>query len=111
MSVRTLSGTYDYPSRSRQELYGDDLLVSIYWEGNLMFCAPAMFRVPASMNWADFMAGVVNTWAAIDPDHDPAASRSWTLDGEKLAPRADASLADLGVGHKSLLVMRIEDFS
>lgn len=106
MPVTAITTNYEFPSRSRQELYGDKLLVSVYWEGNLTFCAPAMFPVPRTMTWAAFLAGVVEPWAAMDPDYQPGGSRNWTLDGQAFVPEDDKALVELGIGHKSLLSFR-----
>ena len=38
MAVKALYD-YDYPSKDRQELFGDDMLVNVLWTGNMMFCA------------------------------------------------------------------------
>jgi phenol hydroxylase P4 protein len=104
MAVRSI-GAYDFPSRSRAELYGDDQLVHVYWNHNMFLCAPSCFRAPKAMPWAVFLAEVVHPVFAADPDFDPeTTSFTWQLDDAPLTPRDDASLAELGVGHKSLLV-------
>jgi phenol hydroxylase P4 protein len=105
MTVRSI-GTYEFPSRSRQELYGDDQLVNVMWRGNPMMAAAACFRAPKAMPWADFVAGLVEPWASSDPDYVPGSARDWTLDDVPLTPKDDESLADLGVGHKSLLTFK-----
>ncbi len=102
MSVQTI-GAYEFPSRSRQELYGDDQLVHLWWLNNLWHCAAGCFRAPKAMTWADFLAGMAVAWAAADPDFDVAAMGEWQVDGTPLDPRPDATLEELGVGHKSLL--------
>ena len=104
MAVRSI-GTYEFPSRSRQELYGDDQLVHVYWNHNMFFCAPACFRAPKAMPWGTFLAEIVYPVFEGDPDFDRATT-SFTrqVDDAPLTPRDDASLAELGVGHKSLLV-------
>jgi phenol hydroxylase P4 protein len=102
MSVKAI-GAYSFPSRSRQELYGDDQLVHVWWRNNPFLCAAATFRAPKAMTWADFRAALVDPWAASDPDFDPAGPANWTLDGEHLTPQDDRTLEQLGVGHKSLL--------
>jgi phenol hydroxylase P4 protein len=107
MSVRALAPGYDFPSRSRAELYGDDQLVHVLWRGNLMFCSAACFRAPKAMTWADFLSGMVEPWASSDPDFKPGTQRDWVLDGRPLDPRGDATLAELGVGHKSLLEFEV----
>lgn len=104
----TVKALYDYtfPSASRQELYGDDLLVSVEWAGNVFLCAPVCVRVPAAMGWAEFTGGVIDPWAAADPSYDPSAITEWQVDGAALTPSDGASLADTGVGHKSLITFR-----
>jgi len=102
MAVRAL-GTYDFPSRSRQELYGDDQLVHVLWRNNPMFCAAACFRAPRAMPFGEFVTAMVEPWASSDPDFVPGSIADWTLEGEPVEPKADETLADLGVGHKHLL--------
>ena len=105
MSVRAIA-PYDFPSSSRQELYGDDQLVHVLWEGNMTFCAAATFRVPREMRWEAFKAQMVDPWAASDPDYDPAQPSGWRVDGAEVTPKPGGTLAGLGVGHKSLVSFR-----
>ncbi len=105
MSVRAI-GTYDFPSRSRQELYGDDQLVHVWWRNNMMFCAAACFRAPKAMAWGDFRAAMVDPWAGSDPDYDPSTPHDWTVDDVAVTPSDDQTLEQLGVGHKSLVSFR-----
>jgi phenol hydroxylase P4 protein len=102
MSVKALYD-YDFPSADRAELFGDDQLVYVHWEGNPMFCSAACFRVPKAIGFAEFVANVVGPWAGSDPDFDPAAVRNWRLNGKELGDPGSATLAELGVGHKALL--------
>lgn len=99
----TAIGEYKFPSRSRQELYGDDQLVHVLWRGNLMLCAAACFRAPQAMPFGEFVATMVEPWASSDPDYVPGSAGSWQLEGEAIDPKDDESLADLGVKHKYLL--------
>lgn len=104
MAVKSI-GEYKFPSRSRQELYGDDQLVHVYWNHNMWFCAPSCFRAPKAMSWNDFINGMVNPVFGADPDFDPATTVfTWTVDGNPISPNGDETLEGLGVGHKSLLV-------
>ena len=50
MAVKSI-GTYEFPSRSRQELYGDDQLVHLWFQEDMWFCAAACFRAPRAMTW------------------------------------------------------------
>ena len=107
MAINAL-GPYDFPAKDRLELFGDDQLVNVFWEGNTFICSPGCFRVPRTMTWADFRGGGIDPWAAADPDYDPASVSGWQLDGAALTPTDGASLADAGVGHKSLITFRTD---
>ncbi|SMC63487.1 phenol hydroxylase subunit P4 [Janibacter indicus] len=106
MAIKSL-GAYDFPSRSRQELYGDDQLVSVWFQDTMWFAAPAMFRAPRAMTWADFRDQMFVPFAEEDPDYDPAAPRTWTLHGAPFEPRDDQTLAELGVRHKDVIGTRV----
>ncbi|MGW4483103.1 phenol hydroxylase subunit P4 [Amycolatopsis sp. NPDC004368] len=94
---------YDFPSADRAELFGDDQLVYVHWEGNPMFCSAACFRVPKALGFGEFVETVVGPWAGSDPDFDPAAVRGWRVNGRPLGETGDTALTELGIGHKALL--------
>lgn len=102
MAVTSI-GQYKFPSRSREELYGDDQLVHIWWRDNTFFCAAMTVRVPKAMPFGEFLAGVIQPWAASDPDYQPGSERDWFIDGNPVRVSAEASLTDLGIGHKHTL--------
>lgn len=102
MSVKALYD-YDYPSADRAELFGDDQLVYVHWEGNPLFCSAACFRVPKAMAFGEFVTGMVHPWAGSDPAFDPSKVDKWRLFDTPLAGAADKSLDELGIGHKALL--------
>ena len=103
MPVVAIKEGYKFPSRSRQELYGDDQLVHVMWRNNAMFAAAATFRAPQAMPFADFIAAIVDPWCSSDPQFVPGSHQRWTLDGQPWRPDPATGLRDLGVGHKSLL--------
>ena len=105
MTVKALYD-YDYPSKDRQEVFGDDILVNVLWANNMMFASAACFRVPKAMSWEDFKSQMIDPWAASDPDYDPSAPGGWQVNGEGFSPADDTTLADTGVGHKGLLTFR-----
>lgn len=102
MAVRAI-GEYDFPSRSRQELYGDDQLVNVWWRNNMWFCAAACFRAPRQMTWGDFRAQLLDPLLACDPDFGPGTRFEWSVDDKPVSPVEGQTLAELGVGHKSLI--------
>jgi phenol/toluene 2-monooxygenase (NADH) P4/A4 len=105
MAVKALYD-YDFPSADRAENFGDDQLVYVHWEGNLFLVAAATFRAPKAMPFSEFVAAMVNPWASSDPDFDPSSVSDWRVDDRPLAGPDGASLADLGIGHKSLVKFR-----
>lgn len=103
MSKVKALGEYNFPSRSRQELYGDDILVSVVRKDTPFFCSPAMFRAPKAMKWADFVEGMVLPWVSSDPDFDKGKELSWKLVDAEFSPKPDASLEENGVKHKNTI--------
>lgn len=94
---------YSFPSRSRAELFGDDQLVNVLWRNNNYICAPATFRAPKDMPFADFLAAIVEPWAATDPDFVPGSTGTYEVDFVPAAVDPSKSLVDNGIGHKSLI--------
>lgn len=107
MAVKALYD-YDFPSADRQELFGDDQLVYVHWEGNLFFCSAACFRAPRDMPVSAFLSDIVGPWAGSDPEFDAEAITSWQLFDEAIELDGDRSLADHGIGHKALLKFRTD---
>lgn len=105
MAVKALYD-YDYPSRDRQELFGDDMLVHVMWVNNPMFCAAVCFRAPRAMPWAEFKTQMIDPWAASDPDYDPSTPADWRIDDVEVFPAAETSLVALGLVHKGLITFR-----
>lgn len=98
-------GSYDFPSRSRQELYGDDILVHVWRKDSMFFCSPATFRAPKAMKWADFVEGMVLPYVTSDPDFDASKTLSWKLVDDDFAPDPEASLEANGVKHKNCVTL------
>ena len=108
MAVRSI-GEYNFPSRSRRQLYGDDQLVHLWWRNNRWFCAAACFRAPQAMTWSDFRTQLVQPLFAADPEFGPATRFEWSVDGQPVTPADSQTLAELGVGHKILIACRSLD--
>lgn len=106
MSVRAI-GEYKFPSRSRAELYGDDQLVHVWWRDNTFLASAATFRVPKTMPFGEFVSTVVEPWAASDPDFEPGSERDWFIDDSPLRVNDEASLTDLGIGHKHTVSFQV----
>jgi phenol/toluene 2-monooxygenase (NADH) P4/A4 len=102
MAVKAL-GDYDFPAKDRQEVYGDDQLVHVKWDGNLFFCAAACFRAPKAMRWADFRSQMVDPLYSGDPDFKPENATNWRVDDRPITPGDDDTFETLGVEHKGLI--------
>lgn len=101
-------GEYKFPSRSAQELYGDDQLVHVWWKGNPYFVAASCFRFPKAMPFGALVE-VLQGFFAGDPDFVPESLNSvqWIIDDKEVTPDMGASLEENGVGHKSLIQFSI----
>jgi len=94
---------YNYPSRSAQELYGDDILVNLWQKDDHWFGAPAMVRVPKAMTWADFYQTQFLPYVSANPHTKGGESYRWQLVDDPFTPEDDKSLEELGVKHKNTL--------
>lgn len=103
MSVKSLTGEYNPPSKSRQELYGDDILVHVVRKDSMFFCSPVTFRAPKAMAWQSFLDDMVVPWASSDPDFDASKPLSWKLVDDDFTPDAAKSLEENGVDHKNTI--------
>ncbi|MEI2777991.1 MAG: phenol hydroxylase subunit P4 [Tetrasphaera sp.] len=103
-------GAYDIPSRSAKELYGDDMLLMVWWKGNPWFVAAACYRVPEAMPWEAFWNEVFVPYHEEDPDFE--ASKGWeqfdwfqavNREEHPIAIDPAKTLAELGLTHKAVL--------
>lgn len=103
----TQFGEYNFPSRDRIELYGDDQIVNVMWRGTVFNVSPGCFRAPRSIKWADFIATIVTPWAEKDPDFDAARMTAWKMDDTPFEPNDDDTLEGLGIEHKGVISFEI----
>ena len=86
MAVKALYD-YDFPSKDRQELFGDDILVNVLWTNNMMFASAACFRAPKAMSWADFKSQMIDTVGRLGPRLRPVDARGLAGERRGLQPR------------------------
>ncbi|WP_221793951.1 phenol hydroxylase subunit P4 [Oceanobacter mangrovi] len=105
MTVKTTAAEYIGEVRDRVENFHGNQLVYVGWDRHLMFCSAFTFLVAPAASFRslrdDVMAGVFGEhpeWPTINWD-----SVRWLLDGQPFTPELDKTLADQGIGHKSLL--------
>ena len=100
---------YNWPSRSRQELYGDAQLVHVWWNGNPFFVSAATFPFPKAMPFGAMVEEVLKGFFSADPDFKPEMldNVQWKIDHEVVDVDMSKSLEENGVGHKSLVEFSI----
>jgi phenol/toluene 2-monooxygenase (NADH) P4/A4 len=105
MAVVAYKPGYEFEARDRAEVFGDDMLVYVYWQGNMLFCSAAAFRAPKAMKWGDFKANMLKGVFGIDPIYDTlnAANTAWLISELPAQPKDDQTLEELGVKHKGLI--------
>lgn len=98
-------GAYDFPSRSAEPLYGDDMLLHVLRADSMFFCSAVTFRAPKAMSFDDFYNGMVLPLMSTDPDFDASMQLSWKLVDDAFVPDGAKSLADNGIRHKNTLTL------
>lgn len=109
MAVQALKPAYTGEERDREELFHGNHLVYIGWDQHTMVCSPVALPLPPSMRFGDLIDKVLPTTAyAADPDWTSIdwEKVEWLKSGEPFKPEVNKSLAENGLGHKSLLRMR-----
>lgn len=93
------------PSRDAQANFHGNILVFVHWEDHLSFCSAVAFPLPPDMPFGALLADVLPAHYGKHPDWARAdlGEARWLLDGRDFTPDPGRSLADQGVGHKSLL--------
>lgn len=106
MSVKAI-GAYEFPSRDREEIFGDNLIVYFSWEQHLLFAAPFLLFTPRDVTFAQFVEERVKPLIAPDPQAGEIdwATVEW-LNGETpMQPDFAATLDGNGIGHKDQIRM------
>lgn len=107
MSVVAVTPDYERYSdvRDRRENFHGNMLVYVHWEQHLSFCAALAFPLPPDMPFGALVENILKPFYGPHPDFEKIdwAAVVWDVDGEKRAPAMDRSLADNGIGHKSLI--------
>lgn len=91
--------------RDRVENFHGNQVVYLHWEKHLSFCAPMAFPLPPPMPFGALVGELIPKFYGMHPDFAKVdwTKAKWTLDGQPFTPALDKSLAENGVGHKSVL--------
>lgn len=92
-------------ARDLLENFHGNQLVYTQWEKHLSFAAPLAFPLPPAMPFGALTAELLPKFYGMHPDFPKIdwAKVEWTLDGERFTPAMEKSLAENGVGHKSVI--------
>lgn len=106
MSVNALYD-YKFEPKDKVENFNGMQLLYVYWPDHLLFCAPFALLVQPDMTFGDLVETIIKPATAAHPDAAKAdfLNAEWLLNDEPFTPRADASLKDNGIDHKSMLTM------
>ena len=107
MSVTSL-GKYDFPPADAVENFHGNQLVYLAWDEHLMFCSPTAYPLPPEMPFRALVEQVITGTYGLHPDFAAIdwEQVEWLIDGREAHPDPDASLADNGIGHKSIVRFR-----
>jgi phenol/toluene 2-monooxygenase (NADH) P4/A4 len=105
MSVQAIYENYSGPIRDKVENYHGNQLVYVGWDEHMMFPFAATFPLPPQMPFDALLKEVLPPAYGVHPDFAKIewATAQWRLDGAPFVPDLEKSLAENGIGHKSLL--------
>lgn len=106
MSVNAIS-EYPIEPKDRVEDFNGMQLLYVYWPHHLMFCAPFAMLVAPDMTFAAFVSEALEPAVVGHPDAQKAdfLNADWRLNEEDFTPNPEATLADNGIDHKSMLTV------
>ncbi|WP_240008554.1 phenol hydroxylase subunit P4 [Pseudaquidulcibacter saccharophilus] len=80
-------------------------LTYVHWEEHNMFCSAIAFPLPPAMPFGALVSEVIAPHYAAHPDAAKIdwSKVEWMIDGKKVTPDFDKSLAENGMKHKSLV--------
>ncbi|CAM2152486.1 Phenol 2-monooxygenase, oxygenase component DmpO [Pararobbsia alpina] len=108
MPVIALNEGYQGEIRDLEENFHGQRLLYVGWEDHLMFCAPHCIPVDPQMPFEALATAVLPSIYGMHPDWASVDTESieWFHSGQRFTPDFTRSLADNGIGHKSVIRFR-----
>jgi len=105
MAVAAITDDYTGERLDRVENFHGNQVLYIGWDYHLMFCAPVAFATPPDTPFSKLIEEVIPGAFSLHPEFDQIDwdKAQWHLNGESFTPKMDASLAEQGIDHKSIL--------
>ena len=106
MSVNALYD-YKFEPKDKVENFNGMQLLYVYWPDHLMFCAPFALLVQPDMTFRALVDEILEPATAAHPDSVKAdfLKGEWLLNDQPFRPKADTSLKEQGIDHKSMLTV------
>jgi phenol hydroxylase P4 protein len=106
MALKAITPDYENYTQHRDlpELYHGNIMVFVHWEHHMSFVAAIAFPLPPATPFGvikEASGGVYGPhpdWEKID-----WSKVIWQIDGKTATPAMEKSLADHGLGHKSMI--------
>lgn len=105
MTIKALRDDYHGDFKDSVEKFGGAQLVYIGWDKHQMFCSSRAFPLPPAMTFQELLDNVMPEAFGQHPEFTKIdwQQAQWILDNQVFQPEHSKSLAQLGIGHKSLL--------
>lgn len=105
MAVKAITPDYKGEALDSVDRFHGNVMFHVNWEKHLMFCAPVAFAMPPDAPFSTLLEETLPGAYGYHPDWEKVdwSTVEWTLDHEPFEPNPEASLADNGIVHRSLL--------
>jgi phenol hydroxylase P4 protein len=105
MPVNAITPNYVGELKDDSAKFGDNILLMVNWLEHLLFEAPLCFPVPKAMTFQALCDEVLNGAYSLHPDWEKVDLKKavWELDEKPFTPDYTKTLAQQGIGHKSML--------
>jgi len=108
MSVVALAPGYTGTVMDSEDRFHGNRLLYIGWEDHLLFCAPVCLPLPGAMSFGALVSDVLPGVYGSHPDFVKVdwSKVEWFDSGKPFTPDTAKSLAENGLGHKSVIRFR-----
>ncbi|MDR2851741.1 MAG: phenol hydroxylase subunit P4 [Burkholderiaceae bacterium] len=106
MSTKAIAA-YDFPQRDTVDKFPAPLLY-IGWDDHKMFCSPLCIPVPPATRFGDWVQSALPGMFGAHPDFARIDWNrvEWFSSGKPFKPDMNKTMAENGLGHKSMLRLR-----
>lgn len=105
MTVQALRNDYHGDFKDSADKFGGAQLVYIGWDKHQLFCSSRAFPLPPTMTFQELLDNVMPEAFSQHPEFGRVVweRAEWILDNQSFQPDHSKTLAELGIGHKSVL--------